>query len=493
MRDLKARAIRGGFAKLGSQAANLILRLGSLVVLARLLDPKDFGLVAMVTAVTGVLGVFRDFGLSAATVQRTSITNEQLSTLFWVNVLVGAVLTSIAFAGAGLIADFYGEARLRWIAMAVASSFLFNALGVQHSALLQREMRFTTLAAIETGSVIASVSVAIGAALYGLGYWALVAMTLVAPVTYTLCVWLASAWVPGLPRRSSGIGAMVEFGGTVTLNSVVVYVAYNLEKVLLGRFWGAEALGIYGRAYQLVNLPIENLNTAVGEVAFSALSRIKDDAGRLKSYFLRGYSLVISVTLPIAVAFLLFADDLIHVILGPKWLDAAPIFRLLAPTIFIYGIINPLWWLLAAKALVRRSLKIGLVLAPLVMASYVIGLPYGPKGVALAYSVTMVLWAIPHLAWCVHGTGISLSDILSAIARPLISAIVAASLAATVGMLVPTSLAPVARLLAGMTVLGAAYVGMLFYAMGQKTVYIDLVRTLATRQPPGKSTSASAL
>ena len=151
---------------------------------------------------------------------------------------------------------------------------------------------------------------------------------------------------------------------------------------------------------------------AVGEVAFSALSRIKDDATRLKSYFLKGYSLVVSVTLPITIACVLFADDLIFVVLGPKWSDAAPIFRLLAPTILIFAMINPMWWLLASKGLVGRSLKIGLVLAPLVMASYVVGLPYGPKGVALAYSTIMTLWVIPHLAWCVHGTGVSLKDIM---------------------------------------------------------------------------------
>ena len=174
--------------------------------------------------------------------------------------LVGALLTCLALAGAAPIADFYHEPRLRWITIALAGVFLFNALGVQHSALLQRQMRFATLAAIDTVSVIISVAVGIGAAFYGLGYWALVGMTLVAPLVYSISVWLASAWIPGLPRRKVGIGSMMRFGGTVTLNSIVVYVAYNLEKVLLGRFWGADVLGIYGRAYQLVSLPTENLN-----------------------------------------------------------------------------------------------------------------------------------------------------------------------------------------------------------------------------------------
>lgn len=254
MKDLKTKTLRRGLAKIASQTANLALRLGSLMILARLLDPRDFGLVAMVAVLTGVLSLFRDFGLSTATVQRTSVTEEQLSTLFWINVLVGTLLTCVALAGATLIADFYHEPRLRSITYALAGVFFFNGLAVQHSALLQRQMRFTTLAAIDTVSVAVSVAVGIGAALDGLGYWALVGMTLVAPVVYSILVWLASSWIPGLPHRKVGIGSNLRFGGTVN-STVVVYVAYNLEKVLLGRFWAAEALGIYGRAYQLVNLP----------------------------------------------------------------------------------------------------------------------------------------------------------------------------------------------------------------------------------------------
>jgi len=488
MKDLRAKTIRGGLARIGSQAANLALRLGSLMILARLLDPKDFGLVAMVTVLTGALNLFRDFGLSTATIQRTNITEEQLSTLFWINVLFGALLTCIALASAPVIADFYHEPRLRWIAVALAGVFLLNALGVQHSALLQRQMRFTTLAAIETMATVVSVGVGIVAAFQGFGVWALVGMTLVAPIVYSISVWLASSWTPGLPRRNVGIGSMMRFGGTVTLNSIVVYVAYNVEKVLLGRFWGADALGIYGRAYQLVNLPAENLNSAIGEVAFSALSRIKDDTNRLRSYFLKGYSLVVSVTLPITIAGILFADDVILVVLGPKWSDVAPIFRLLAPTILVFAMINPMWWLLAATGLVGRSLKIGLVLAPLVILSYVVGLPYGPRGVALAYSTIMMLWLIPHLAWCVHGTGVSLKHVMRAISRPLLSATAATVLAAGVVLLLPESFPPIGRLLIGVPVLLVAFVGMLFYVMGQKGFYVDLLRGMTTRLTEGKVT-----
>ena len=220
---------------------------------------------------------------------------------------------------------------------------------------------------------------------------------------------------------------MLHFGGTVTLNSLVVYVAYNLEKVLLGRFWGADALGLYGRAYQLINIPTENLNHAIGGVAFSALSRLQNDPLRFRSYFLKGYSFVNSLTLPTTMFCALFADDIVLLALGPKWTDAVPIFRLLAPTILIFGMINPLAWLLMSIGLQVRSLRIALVIAPLVITAYVIGLPFGPSGVAFAYSAAMTVWLVPHILWCLHGTVISPRDLFLAIIRPLLSAVVAAA------------------------------------------------------------------
>jgi len=333
MKDLKEKTIRGGMARLCAQGANFFLRLISLMILARLLGPKDFGLVGMVTAFTDVLTLFRDFGLSSAAIQRPTVTNEQISTLFWINLSVGILLGLLAVAGAPVIAAFYHEPRLSGIAAVVALGFLFNGAGIQHSVLLQRQMRFTALAIINTVGLIAGSALAIAGAKAGFGYWSIVAMTVTVPLVSTVGFWLATAWVPGLPRRRVGIRSMMRFGGTITLTGLIVYVASNLEKVLLGRFWGVDAVGLYGRAYQLINIPTSNLNSAAGEVAFSALSRLQDDPARRRNYFLKGFSLVLGLTLPITIACAFFANDVVLVLLGAKWKDAAPIFRWLAPTI----------------------------------------------------------------------------------------------------------------------------------------------------------------
>jgi O-antigen/teichoic acid export membrane protein len=478
MNDLKERVVRGGVAKICAQAANFALRIGSLMVLARLLDPKDFGLIGMVAAFTGVLNLFRDFGLSAAAVQRVSVSHEQSSTLFWINILVGATLSFLLMAMAPIVVAFYHEPQLFWVTIVLASSFLINAAGIQHSALLQRQMRFTTLAGLDTLSLFVSIVVGIGMAIRGYGYWALAGMTITAPLMMTATLWLSSQWIPGRPRSNVGIRSMMRFGGTLTLNGLVVYFAYNLEKVLLGRYWGAEAVGMYGRSFQLINIPTDSLNTAVGEVAFPALSRVHDDPVRFKNYFLKGYALNLALTIPITIGCALFANDLIFVLLGPKWNEAASVFRLLAPTVIIFALINPLGWMLVSLGMVGRSFRIGCVIAPLVMAGYIMGLPYGPRGVAFGYSAMLALWLVPHVVWSVHRTPLSVRDIFITVSRPFISGVVAAVVAGGVQFSLGLSLSPLPRLLLGGAVLLSTYFAMLLFAMGQKGFYLDLLLSL---------------
>ena len=478
--SLKQTAIRGGLAKLFGQAVNLVLRILFVAAMARLLDPADFGLVAMVTVITGFYGLFTDAGLSSATIQKAEITNEQISTLFWTNLLVGLLLALLCVLTAPLIVRFYDEPRLFWIMIAMAGGFIINAAAVQHAAILNRHLRFVAMTVINLLCQLASMAVGIGMALAGYGYWALVASAIAPQVLFAASVWTIVAWTPGLPRRRAGTGSLLRFGGTVTLNGLVVYLAYNLEKLLLGRFWGADVLGLYGRAYQLINIPTENLNTAIGGVTFAALSRLQHDPARLNSYFLKGYRLANSLTLPTTMFCALFADDIVLVVLGPKWMDCTTIFRLLSPTILVFGMINPFGWLLISTGLQQRSLKLALVIAPLVITAYAIGLPFGPTGVALAYSTAMMIWLVPHILWCVQGTAISPWDVLMAIAKPLISALLAAAVAFCADSIIAQLSSPYLRLAAEGSVMFVAYCGILLFVMGDKRLYLDLFRGLRT-------------
>jgi len=482
---LKEKTIRAGAAKLSGQAGRALIRLGSIIILARLLDPSEFGLVAMVTVLTGVLEILANGGLSAATIQRAEVSDDQISTLFWINVAIGILIAVLCLMVAPLLKAFYHEPKTAYIIAALAPVFIFTAAGVQHVALLQRELRFPILSALEVGSELAAAAVGIGMALAGWGYWALVGSALAPPLCLTLGAWLATGWMPGWPRYDRTVGSMLRFGGTVALNTLVVHAAYNFEKLLLGRYFGTDALGLYSKAYELINLPTRILNSAVGGVAFSALSRLQSDPVRFKNYFLKGYSLVVSLTLPTTIFCAALADDIILVVLGPKWTGATPIFQLLAPTILVFGIINPYAWLLQSTGFHKRCLNTAFVIAPIAIGAYLVGIPYGPTGVALAYSTAMCLWMVPHTFWCLHGTPISPLDLLLPIARPMLSGVAAVIAGIWVQHLIIDAVPyPLVRLAIVGTAMLAVYSWTLIFVMNQKSFYIDILRVAIKSSDP---------
>jgi PST family polysaccharide transporter len=478
--DIKGMALRGGLAKLFGQVATSGLRLGFVVVLARLLEPGDFGLVAMVTAVTAVLELFSTLGLSSAAIQKATINEQQMSTLFWINLAIGLLLGLVCVAIAPLLVAFYHEPRLFWVTWAMGTAFVFRTAGLQHSALLQRQLRYVVLTAIEVCSQLTSLCVGFVLAYAGYGYWALVAAAVVLQASLSVGMWIVTRWMPGRPRWDRETGAMLHFGGTVILNGVVAYIAYNIDKVLVGRVWGAQALGYYSTAAQLVLMPTSNLNAAIGGVTFATLSRLQNDLVRFRNYFLKSYTLVTSMTLPVTVFASVFAEDIVLVVLGPKWTAAIEIFRLLTPAVLVLGMIDPMAWLLWSSGRQVRSLKIGIVIAVLAIVSYAIGLPYGPRGVAIAFSTTMLVWLLPHVTWCLHGTTISLSDWFRAAARPLLSALVAGAVAFALQHYFGLVRLALPRLMLEGAVMFGLYGGLLVFVMGQKDFYLDLWKGLRT-------------
>jgi PST family polysaccharide transporter len=290
--------------------------------------------------------------------------------------------------------------------------------------------------------------------------------------------WISTGWVPGRPRMGVETWPMLCFGGTVTLNSIVVYIGYNMEKVILGRFWGPDVLGVYTRAVQLIGLPVNTINATIGGVLFSSLSRLQDDPIRFRSFFIKGYTLVMAVTVPTTLFCALFADEIVTLVLGAGWAQAIPIFRLMTPTILVLGIINPLFWVLAAMGLQKRSLYVGLVLAPLVMAAYSLGMRWGPNGVALSYSIVMALWVFPHVAWCLYGTPISVADLARATAGPFVAGIAAAACAFALVHQIGQEFPAVLRLAIGGVAMAAVYGWILLFVVGYRSLYAGVLAAL---------------
>jgi O-antigen/teichoic acid export membrane protein len=482
--ELKGTSVRGGAITLIAQLLKFVVQTGSVMVVARLLSPEDFGLQGMVVAMTGVISLFRDAGLSLATVQRDVITHEQTSTLFWFNTALGAVLMLIAAAMAPVLVYFYNEPRLFWITIVSATAFFLNGLAVQHQALLHRSMWFVAMAKIEIAALIISAVVGIWMAWAGYGYWSLVGTTLANTLVGTVGSFIAVPWLPSRPTRNmeKGIGSMLHFGGTVTFNNLLVYLAYNADRVFLGRVWGSEAVGIYSRAYQLVNLPMQQLNTSIYNVAFPALSRIQNDAERLKRSFLTGYSVLLAINTPITIFTALYAEEAIRIMLGQKWLQATPVLQLLTPAILGFALVNPLGWFMMATGRTARSLRIAYLVLPVVIIGLLLGLPWGYKGVAAGFSAAVVLLVFPIVVWAIHGTGITIRNFLNTVKQPLLSGLVAGLCGYALRQALGSSVSWVVGLLIGAVVVFGVYAFLLLIVMGQKPLYVDLAKQVIQRK-----------
>jgi O-antigen/teichoic acid export membrane protein len=487
--EYKGKAVRGGAATLFGQVLGMVLQVGSTIILARLLSPTDYGLQTMVLTLTNLLSLFKDAGLSAASIQRENLSHEEISTLFWINVGVGTILAVLLVCLAPLLVDFYREPRLLGITLASSSIFVINSLAVQHGALLNRSMRFGTSVKIDVFSNVIGVAVVVTMAALGFGYWSLICQNIAIPIVGTIGVWIAMPFLPGRPRWTPAVRSMLRFGGTVTTNTVVSYSTYNAEKVLLGRFWGAAPLGIYGRAYQLVSLPMQQLMQAVGTVAFPVLSRMQNDAERFRRSYLKAHSLVVSITVPVVIACALFANEIVRILLGPKWMAVAVILRLLSPTIMVLALINPLSWMLKATGLVARSLKIAFFIAPVVLVGVSLGLKGGPAGVAIGYSIAMLILAVPLVAWAKHGTGITNSDYWDCIKRPLAAGAVGAAAGWAVRLACVGTFSAIPLLLVESIAMFGVYASILVFIMRQKEMYLDLWAHLVRRNAPALAKS----
>ncbi len=403
--DLGARTARGGAVTVASHSLRFVVTIAATSVMARLLSPTDYGLIGMVAFFTNFVAMFKDLGLSIATIQKSEVSNDQVSTLFWVNVGFSVAITVLTIALSPLIAWFYGDPRLTAITAVTAFGFVIGGLTVQHEALLRRQMRFFALVVTFLAATIIGYVVGIFMAWRGFSYWALVGSQLALLVANTIGVWLVCRWRPGLPKRNSGVRSMIAFGRNFTGFSIINYFSRNLDNVLLGRFWGANELGLYNRAYQLMTLPIDQINEPITSVAIPALSRINDAAERYRQAYLRMLEKIAMLTMP-AVAFMMATSDwIVKIVLGPQWSATSRIFLLLGMTGMFQPIANTSGWLFLTQGRSRDMFHWGLISGPITVASIILGLRWGAVGVATSYALTRVFLTDPLLFWFVGRKG----------------------------------------------------------------------------------------
>ena len=426
--DLKRRSIRGGAITIMAQISKLIMQFGSVVVIARLLTPEDYGLIGMVTVITGFISIFKDLGLSMATVQREEITHTQVSTLFWINVAISGAIMVLTMVLAPVIAWFYGEPRLIGITLVLASGFIFGGLSVQHQALLKRQMRLTALAIIDIIAMLVSVGISLIFAILGTGYWALVVMQLAMPIINFIGVWVSCGWRPGKPKIDSEVMPMLACGGWNTGFTVVNYFTRNLDNLLIGKFWGADQLGLYAQAYKLLVLPLQQINFPLTTVALPGLCSVQSDPQRYRSYYGKAVELMVMLGMPITVYMAVDAERLIINLLGTQWSEAVLLFRALAPVAFISTFNVATAWVFISLGRADRQFHWNTFSSIITVIGFLIGVNWGALGVAIAASITFCGLRYPSIIYCFKSTPLTPEYLMEILWRPTMASLGAGGL-----------------------------------------------------------------
>lgn len=416
--QLKEKAVRSSFNLMAAQVISFVLRMGSMMILARILMPEHFGLISMVTSLTIIVERFQDMGLSTATMQRKEITHEQVSALFWINVGFGTLLMTIIAALSWVIAWFFSEHRLVGITIALSSTFFLGGLTVQHLALLRRQMRFGEIAWIQIVSESLSIAISIGLAWQGFKYWALVWKEIARGAFIVLGTWVMCQWRPTLPSRAAGLNPMLRVGRDISGSNIVHLISQNFDQILLGRFWGAGPLGFYRQASMMLHTPLSSLYNPIGSVSIPALSALQNEPWKYSRYCEKVVSILSFVSLPLLTYCIIFSNSLVRLMLGEKWIDSVPIFRILAIAALVMPIASICSSVMITCGKTARNFWYSVLGAVILIPALSIGISWGPIGVAAAYTISGYIWIYPSLWYSFRGTPVSIHGILKAMFRP---------------------------------------------------------------------------
>jgi PST family polysaccharide transporter len=428
------RAVRGGAVLVVGQAVQFLLSMASTIILARLLIPEDFGLLAMVLPFIGFLGFLRDSGLHMATVQQEKITQGQISTLFWFNSGLGFLLMVLLGLLSPAIALFFGRSELLWITLAYAINMLIGGVSIQHSALLKRQMAFKKLAAISILSQIAGLGVAIISAWMGLKYWSLVAMAITTTLTETVLTWSLCHWIPGKPQLGTGVRKMIGFGGGMTISNLFNLGAQYIDGILLGRLFGATPLGYYDRGKQLFLMPLTQLMAPLSNVAIPALSHLSDTPDRYAQAYLRAQEKLLIVTAAFSGLLVVFGDNIIYLLLGPHWEQTGIVLRAFAIGGIIVPVSSSVSWLLVTQGRSRDLACWSPFSLLFRCAAILCGYPWGIMGIAVSISFYQYLSFIVFSLWVGRKGPVTAIMVWKNMAPTLIAALVSIGIAFSVKM-----------------------------------------------------------
>lgn len=379
----------------GSQGISFLVFL----ILARLLTPEAFGLVALASVFTAFLQIFLDTGFNDAIVQRTHVDREHLDTAFWTAILIGTGLTIAGIAGAGLAASFFQEPTLAPIISWLSLSFLFSALKSTQQGVLRRRLAFKSLAIRTLIATLVSGLAGITAAFMGFGVWSLVIKSLVNGVVGTVVLWRVSDWRPGLSFSRAHFKELFSFGINIIGINILNFFNRRSDDLLIGYFLGATTLGYYNIAYRLLLMGTNLLTGVISAVAFPAFSRLQKEPERLRRAFYTATQYTSLISFPAFIGLAVLAPELVPVVYGPQWAPSIPVMQVLA---FI-GILHSIFYFNSSviRALGKPAwvLGIGVLNATVNFTAFLLVVRWGIVAVAMAYVIRgYLLSPVPLLA-----------------------------------------------------------------------------------------------
>lgn len=396
--DLASHASRGALTTLMWQMMKVGTQLISTIFLARLLDPTIFGLFAMILAVTGVADLLRDFGLSQAAIQAKTLTEHQKTNLFWLNLAFGLILAAVVFAVAPAVSYIYREPSLTPLTRVFSVVFFINGASTQFIAELTRKMRFFSLNLVSTAPQVLALIVAIIWAVEEPSPWVLVGQQIVATSATLLLALALAHWWPGRPRRGVSMAKLLHFGIGRLGTQLLDYSVQNVDNLAIGAVYGSTPLGLYGKAYQLLMMPINQLLLPMTQVALPVLSRLQDDRERFMKFLLRG-----QLVGALAAGFIYglvfgLAKPLVLIVFGAAWLPIVPILQALTVGGIFRALHQVAYWSFISLGLSTQQFRFYLVTQPILIVFLLAGLPWGPLGVAIGHSIGYILfWAVELL------------------------------------------------------------------------------------------------
>lgn len=394
---LRRKAVRGAGATVFSGGFALGVQLIATVILARLLTPADFGVVAMVTTFSLILMNVGLNGFTEAVVQAEKINHALASNLFWVNVGAGLALTG-GFAAAGsLLARIYHNPLVANVAVAVSLTIFLTSISVLHLALLKRAMLFSWVSVNDIIARAVSVAVSITLAFHGWGYWALVAGVIALPLSTSVGAWAMCRWMPGLPRGAEGMASLLRFAANVYARFAVRFGARNLDKFLVGWQFNASALGFYKKAYDLFLLPTGQLVAPLTVVAVSALSRLNGDSAKFRRFLTNSLAIVAFVGMGLGGDLTLTGKDVVRVVLGPGWEESGRIFLFFGPGVGLMLIHGVHGWIHLSIGRADRWLRWTIAEFGFTAFLFFASLPWGPDGMAAAWTISFCAMTFPAL------------------------------------------------------------------------------------------------